>query len=123
VSTVSRYLMMVMTDPKPGRDDEYNHWYDEQHLDDLCAINGILSAVRYEIANTSEPQYPTHRWLALYEVETDDIDKLRENIHAKAESGAIFVSDAVDRDRVSVLMWKQHGEVHRAARSVKITQS
>ena len=63
-------LMVVFTNAAPGRDDEFNRWYDEIHVDEVLAVPPIKSCTRYKISDVGgEP--PTHRYLALYEFEGD----------------------------------------------------
>jgi hypothetical protein len=56
----------------PVREKEFNEWYNDQHLPDVFKTKEIKKATRYQIkdAATGEPKY-----LALYEIETDDIEK------------------------------------------------
>ncbi len=55
-------LLMVYSDVPAELDEEYNRWYNEEHLDQLLAIPGVLSAARYE-AVAGGPKY-----LASYEL-------------------------------------------------------
>ena len=72
----------------PSREKEFNEWYDKIHLPDVLETPGVIRATRYEIREPSEGQ---GRFLALYEVETEDIDRtmvaLRENVSKKREQG------------------------------------
>jgi len=57
-------LMMVWMDVPADKEEEFNHWYNEEHLPELLAIPGVLNAARYE-AVTSGPKH-----LACYELES-----------------------------------------------------
>ena len=37
---MGRYVFVVHSEPVEGRDREYNQWYDEIHLKDVCAFPG-----------------------------------------------------------------------------------
>ena len=50
-----------------GREDEFNHWYNEEHLPELLAVPGVLSAARYEAVSSG----PKH--LACYELESSAV--------------------------------------------------
>ncbi|GIT68955.1 MAG: hypothetical protein Ct9H300mP27_00590 [Chloroflexota bacterium] len=50
-------LMMVWVDVPSEHEDEFNHWYNEEHLPELLAVPGVLNAARYE-AVMSGPQKP-----------------------------------------------------------------
>ena len=40
-------LLMAWTDVDPAHEDEFNCWYDEEHIGRLLAVSGFLSAGRY----------------------------------------------------------------------------
>ena len=41
-------LMMVWVDVPSEHEDEFNHWYNEEHLPELLGVPGVLNAARYE---------------------------------------------------------------------------
>ena len=57
-------LMMVWMDVPADKEEEFNHWYNEEHLPELLAIPGVLNAARYEAVSSG----PKH--LACYELES-----------------------------------------------------
>ena len=57
-------LLMVWADVPADKEDDFNAWYNEEHLAERLAIPGILSAARYE---SDSPGAPKH--LAMYELE------------------------------------------------------
>src|SRR5262245_23907955 len=59
-------LLMVWADIDPQYAAEYHRWYDEEHIAELLAVPGFLSAGRYE-ALKGAPKY-----LALYELESPE---------------------------------------------------
>ena len=56
-------LLAVWTDVPADKEDDFNQWYNEEHIPELLSIPGILNAARYE-AVKSGPKY-----LACYELE------------------------------------------------------
>lgn len=59
-------IYLVYTDIDPQDDEEFNAWYNTEHLPELLALPGFLSAARYE-ATKGGPKY-----LAVYELESVD---------------------------------------------------
>src|SRR5215470_1916867 len=59
-----RGIFMVYVDIDAQHVQEFNNWYNEEHLPELLSVPGILSAARYE-AVKGGPQY-----LACYELES-----------------------------------------------------
>jgi hypothetical protein len=104
---MNRYKMIVMTAPVEGREAEYNDWYDRIHLDQVVAIEGFKSAQRFDLsnnlgANTSLP------YLAIYEIETDDIDTVVEKMKTLAGTKDLIVSEALGTSIAAV--WEERSE-------------
>ena len=59
-------IFLVYTDIDPVHDEEFNAWYDTEHLADLLRLPGFLDAARY-VAVKSGPKY-----LAAYELNSAD---------------------------------------------------
>ena len=57
-------LMMVWADIPADKEDDFNHWYEEEHLAELLSGPGVLNAARYEAVSSG----PKH--LACYELES-----------------------------------------------------
>ena len=57
-------LMMVWCDVPAEAEEEFNHWYNTEHLQELLSVPGVLNAARYE-ATSSGPRH-----LAMYELES-----------------------------------------------------
>jgi len=57
-------LLMVWADVPADREEEFNRWYNEEHLPERMAIPGFLSGARYEAVKGG----PKH--LAVYELES-----------------------------------------------------
>lgn len=80
-----RALMLVAaSSTDPDRIDEFNDWY-ALHVNELLRLDGIVSATRWE---ASEHQLlpgangiEGRRFLALYEIECDDVEAMRDRIN------------------------------------------
>ena len=72
----------------PSREKEFNQWYDTVHLPDIMETPGVVRASRYEIKRPAEGQ---GKFLALYEIETEDIGKtmsaMQETTSEKTKQG------------------------------------
>ena len=60
-------LMLVGADIPADKEADFNKWYQEEHLQELMGVPGILNAARYE-ASKSGPKH-----LAVYELESVDV--------------------------------------------------
>ena len=69
---MARYLLLVFTRPRPGREDDYHRWYDESHLAEVLGVPGFVAARRYAVIDLP-PASPASEFAALYTIESDDI--------------------------------------------------
>jgi hypothetical protein len=61
-------ILLVYTDLiEPKYEEEFNAWYNTEHLPELLAIPGVLDAARY-VAKKGVPKY-----LAAYELASVDV--------------------------------------------------
>jgi antibiotic biosynthesis monooxygenase (ABM) superfamily enzyme len=73
---LSKLIYITATEPETGWEDEFNRWYDEEHIPNLRAVPGYFSARRY-IAVEGEPKY-----MAIYEIAS--MDAFRSAEHERA---------------------------------------
>ena len=73
---MTRWVNIVETNCADAlREEEFNNWYDNIHIPDILETPGFLSATRYVI---NEPQEGRGKYLTVYEIETEDMDKTME---------------------------------------------
>lgn len=88
---MAKGIILVESRPSsPDRDQEYNTWYDEVHLGELVALDGFVSARRLRPVDGDGP------YVALYEVEGDNLQAILDNVVASA--GRLHMSDALQLD-------------------------
>lgn len=98
-----RYVIAVLTNPVPGQDEAFNDWYDNRHIPDVLAIPGVVSAQRFELAPAQrmEAPYP-FGYFAFYEVETDDLPALVEDMRERGGTPLMPISDTLDPQRITL---------------------
>ena len=99
IRTMKKYLSIALTNAAEGREADYNAWYEKQHVFDVLAIPGIRSAQRMRLSDQSR-QKLGYRYMAIYEVETDNIEDIHRAIAERAGTPAMPRSDAVGADRM-----------------------
>jgi hypothetical protein len=62
---VSRGLLLTMTEPPPAMEEEFNAWYDSEHMAERLAISGFRSARRW-VADVTPGE---GKYLATYELD------------------------------------------------------
>jgi len=102
------YRFVVLSNPAAGAEEEYNRWYNEQHLGEVLAVPGIISAQRFKVHRPSllPVQDPSHGYLAIYEIETDDIASVLADLRSRPGTDAMFISDAFDRSTASAVVYE-----------------
>jgi len=92
-----RQLFVALSRPTMGMEDEFNAWYDGRHVPDVIAIPGIFGAERFRLSLPFlDPGGLGERYLALYDVDCDDLGDLAARVAADARSGRTVMSAAID---------------------------
>lgn len=91
---MARHTMLVLVNAKEGRDEEFNRWYEDVHLADILAVPGFIAARRLEASDVQMTGVAKHRYMTLYEIETDDIARTITDLGTA--SGGMDLSDAMD---------------------------
>ncbi len=112
---MAKALLMVMTNAKDGEQEpDFNDWYDNVHLSDVLQTPGILKATRYELAG--RPKEGRGKYLALYEIETDDpkgiMAKLNETLERRKAEGSLTEHPALEVANFGIYV--QRGEPQTA---------
>ena len=100
---MSKSILVVISSPTPGQEEEYNRWYTDQHLRDVLALPGFTSAQRFKLA-VSTPNGVPGSYLAIYEYESavsdEDLQLAFTLLQNATKSGQIVISQAMDLARV-----------------------
>jgi len=102
---MGRYVFAVHSNPVEGREQEYNDWYSNRHLDDLLACPGVIAARRLTLADLQVRDGPQpFKYLALYEIEADDPQGFIDELFARIGTGRMPRTTALGD--VSPVLWK-----------------
>lgn len=93
---MGRSKFIVMVNATAGQDAEFNRWYDEEHLGDVCAIPGVVSAERFNLV----AGLPSFRYLTIYEFDTDDPKAVLAEIGRRSGTPQMLLSPALDVENV-----------------------
>ena len=68
------YDQLVFADPVPGKEDEFNQWYDKIHTPEVVAALGSVSAQRYILSDAPLAKNQTAtKYFVMYKIVTDDL--------------------------------------------------
>ena len=95
---MKRFKMVVLSNAKTGREDEYTDWYANRHLADIVAVPGFVSAQCFKLREAMGFPH-RHQYLAIYEMESDDpLSVISEMVRRR---NSMVVTDAQDTDTVT----------------------
>ncbi|WP_298690511.1 hypothetical protein [uncultured Sphingomonas sp.] len=96
---MARFTYIAFVCAHPGREEEFDRWYDERHLADVARMPGVVGARRSTVEWTKSNLGATPPWrsLAIYELDCDDPEATITAIRAASGSEMMPLSDAMDR--------------------------
>lgn len=92
---MAKYVIVAQSRAKEGRDDEYNDWYEVAHLPELLALPGVKSGRRFRF-ETAMVGTPGLDYLAIYEIEADDIGVVLSAMGKAAADGSMSRTESLD---------------------------
>jgi hypothetical protein len=105
---LAHYRWLVFTNCTPGREAEFDRWYDETHVPDLLRIPGVVGVTRGAVAGTQMVTLDTgelqhgdaaqvrFRFLAVYEFETDDPKRVLEEVRVRARTPQMEITPLLE---------------------------
>ncbi len=108
---MARYQFIVLSQAKPGQEEEFVRWYRDQHLGDVAREPAVISAKLFATDYQKVYTIDAPRWtlLTIYELETDDPVATVEQIREKSGSKEMPMSDALDKTGMVILVGHQIG--------------
>jgi hypothetical protein len=94
---MARFSLVVLTQAQPGREDEFRHWYDTQHVPDVLRVPGVVAAQRFDIPLVKSYLENTPAWtsLAIYELEAEDPQTVMDAIVARRDTADMIMTDSL----------------------------
>ena len=92
---MAKHLLVVVTTPAEGQEEEFNRWYTSEHLDDVLRVPGFVAAQRFKLTRDTAKRSPGP-YLAIYEMDTDDPDAAVAALTEASVSGRMKISTAMD---------------------------
>ena len=109
-----RYKMVVFTNAVEGQDKDFNDWYQNTHLKQIVSIKPFVAAQRFRFNTSIVPGGPDPaRYMAIYDIETDDIGAALNEMNDLAASGRMPLPDSMDKHIVGAV-YEEFGEIVKA---------
>jgi hypothetical protein len=61
-------FLLVLMQPPEAIEEEFNAWYDTEHVPERLAVPGVLTAIRFSSINAATPKY-----LAMYDLDSEAV--------------------------------------------------
>ena len=107
----NHYLVLVLTEPTEGDEDQFNHYYENTHLDEVIATTGWLSAQRFKLVDEAGEGCPLP-YLATYEVSAGSAEEVIARLNETRPERQ--QSDALNKRSGRVWVFEQIGPRHEA---------
>jgi hypothetical protein len=105
---MAKHVLLVFSNPTEGAEDEYNRWYNDVHLPEVVQTDGFVSAQRFRL-DDGAAGVVEQRYLAVYEVEGDDVELAKKSLDQAA--GSYNMSRAIDLKNTKVVWASAVSEV------------
>ena len=99
------FLFLVLTNPADGQEDEYNRWYNDEHIDDVLAVPGFVGVQRFRLTPHPAMPAPEWRYLAFYEVDRARVREAFEELAARGGTDRMPVSPALKQEGIQVALY------------------
>jgi hypothetical protein len=100
------YRFIVLSNPVSGREDEYNDWYSNRHIQDVVEAYGFTAAQRFVLA--SDPRNPAatpeYQYMAIYEMETDNLAKSLADLGVRKDTDDMPLTNALKRPVATMIV-------------------
>lgn len=108
---MTQAVLVVLTNPvSAAQEAAFNDWYDRVHVRDVLRVPGFTAARRYRLSDVQlAGSGGDHRYLALYEVEADDLATARDALVKAASDGTMEMHAALDVRQVKSMLFEAIG--------------
>lgn len=106
-----KFKMLVFSNVAKGGDEaNYNKWYNEQHIPDVCNVPGFTGAQRFKRSGDEGPA----QYLAIYEMDAEDPAAVVAELTSRAGTDKMVMTDDIDLESATIFMYEQVSEPYTA---------
>lgn len=104
-----KHLVLVLTEPTDGQSEEFDRYYEQDHIDEVLETTGWTSGQRFKLADEAGAACPLP-YLALYEAWADDPKSVIKRMNDTREQRA--QSKSLNKRTAGVWVFEETGPVH-----------
>jgi hypothetical protein len=106
---VKKHLVLILTEPTAGQEDEFNDYYENVHLDEVLATTQLETAQRYRLVEQAGEPCPLP-YLAVYETEAETAAEILKNLNeTRAQRQQ---SDSLNKQTGRIWIFEELGPPH-----------
>ena len=108
------YYFMVYSNAAPGKEDEFNTWYDRIHAPIVIEEGDFVWTQRFELspeqfAGTGTPALKTRQFMVIFAIETNDIKASLVEVNKRLGLPRNVQSSSLDGSSLQAVSWKALG--------------
>jgi hypothetical protein len=108
---VAKHLVLVLTEPRGDKENEFNDYYEYTHLDEVLQTTGWQTAQRFKLVDEAGEACPLP-YLAAYTVEAEDSEEILNTLNETRPQRQ--QSDALNMRTGRAWVFKEIGPEHSA---------
>jgi hypothetical protein len=90
------YRILTFFNPKEGMEDKFNDWYTSAHMPQALKVPGMVSGQRFRLSKEQRAgSVPQWQYLAYYEVETDDLQGVIDELQRREGTPTLVGTDTI----------------------------
>jgi hypothetical protein len=104
------YYWMVLSNPAPGKEKEFNTWYDRIHAPIVIEKDDFVWTQRFELTKfRGTAALETRQYMVLFVIETNDIQATMAALDKRTRAPRNVQSASLDGSSLQSVMWKALG--------------
>ncbi len=107
------FVVMVLSNPREGMEDEFNDWYENTHLEEVLGTTNFRSAQRF-VLDEAKGASSGHKYLAMYETEAESAEEVVADLEARRHERQ--QSKTINRRDAALWVFSPTGERHEVRR-------
>ncbi len=108
---MAKHLVLVLTEPRRDKENEFNDYYEYTHLDEVLQTTGWQTAQRFKLVDEAGEACPLP-YLAAYTVEAEDSEEILKTLNETRPQRQ--QSDALNMRTGRAWVFKEIGPEHSA---------
>ena len=108
---MTKHLILVLTEPRDDKENEFNDYYEYTHLDEVLETTGWQTAQRFKLVDEAGEPCPLP-YLAAYTVDAEDSEEILRRLNETRPQRQ--QSDALNKRTGRAWVFKEIGPEHSA---------